>query len=75
MATAPPPVYDSSNDLAFLIELTAKAIDEVFGEGHAKAHPELVAAQLHAVAVHRLGERIAEAGGTIAMALHDIANS
>lgn len=71
VATAPPPVYDSSNDLAFLIELTAKAIDE----GHAKAHPELVAAQLHAVAVHRLGERIAEAGGTIAMALHDIANS
>lgn len=74
MATAPQPVYDSNDDLAFMIELTAKAIDEVFGEGHAKAHPELVAAQLNAAAIRALGERIAEAGGTVAMALHDIAN-
>jgi hypothetical protein len=42
------------NDLAFHIELIVNAIDENFGDGYAKAHPELVAAQLNACAIHQL---------------------
>ena len=41
-------------DLAFHIELIINAIDENFGDGYAKAHPELVAAQLNACAIHQL---------------------
>ena len=42
------------HDLAYHIELIVDAIDENFGDGYAKAHPELVAAQLNACAIHQL---------------------
>lgn len=45
-------------DMAFQIELIAKAIDENFGEGYAKAHPELIAAQLQAAALTRLANAV-----------------
>ena len=45
-------------DLAFLIELNVKAIDENFGDGYAKAHPELLAAIHQAGAIWRLAAAI-----------------
>lgn len=45
-------------DLAYLIELNAKAIDENFGDGYAKAHPELLAALHQAGAIWRLAVAI-----------------
>jgi hypothetical protein len=45
-------------DLAYLIELIADAIDENFGVGYAKLHPELVAAQLQAGAIMQLASAV-----------------
>jgi hypothetical protein len=47
------------DSLAFHIELIANAIDEVFGDGYAKEHPQLVAAQLQSAALHQLAMAIA----------------
>jgi hypothetical protein len=45
-------------DLAFHIELIANAIDEHFGDGYAKSHPELVAAQLQSAAIWQLANAV-----------------
>ena len=50
---------DSLDPLAFHIELIANAIDEVFGDGYAKEHPQLIAAQLQSAALHQLAMAIA----------------
>jgi len=47
-------------DLAYSIEIIAEAIDENFGKGYAKAHPELIAAQIQGAAIHRLADAIGE---------------
>lgn len=57
LASPSPPLPNNlmiKHDLAYHIELIVDAIDENFGEGYAKAHPELVAAQLNACAIHQL---------------------
>jgi hypothetical protein len=48
----------NDTDLAFHIELIANAIDENFGDGYAKSHPELVAAQLQAGAIMQLASAV-----------------
>ena len=47
-------------DLAYTIELAVAAIDENFGEGYAKAHPELIAAHLQSGAIYALAAAIKE---------------
>jgi hypothetical protein len=47
-------------DLAYAIELIAEAIDANFGKGYAKAHPELIAAQIQGAAIHKLADSISE---------------
>lgn len=53
------PMFSTDDiDLAYLIELNAKAIDENFGDGYAKAHPELLAAMHQAGAIRLLAAAI-----------------
>jgi hypothetical protein len=47
-------------DLAIQIETITQAIDENFGKGYAKLHPELIAAQIQGAAIHRLADSISE---------------
>ena len=47
-------------DLAYAIELIAEAIDANFGKGYAKAHPELIAAQIQGAAIHKLADSISK---------------
>jgi hypothetical protein len=48
----------NDTDLAYLIEAIADAIDENFGAGYAKSHPELVAAQLQSGAIMQLAAAV-----------------
>ena len=45
-------------DLAFHIELIAKAIDENFGDGYAKSHPELICALVNSYAILTLADAV-----------------
>ena len=67
-------MYGPENDLAYLFELTAQAIDGAFGTGYAQAHPELVAAQLQAIAIRKLADAVAQAGTEIESGLRAVAD-
>jgi hypothetical protein len=53
----------SNMTLEYAIELAVDAIDANFGQGYARAHPELLAAQLQAAAIHTLALAISELPG------------
>jgi hypothetical protein len=55
----------NKNDLAFHIELAQKAIDENFGNGYAKAHPEVLAAQLKSAALGSIGDKLDDIAGQL----------
>ena len=67
-------MYGPESDLAYLFELTAEAIDAAFGKGYAQSHPELVAAQLQAIAIRKLADAVVQAGSEIGSGLRAVAD-
>lgn len=59
----------------FYFNKAIKKIDTEFGEGYAKAHPELVAAYIQACVADYKAARMEEVGNELNAALRDISGS